>query len=129
MANPSIYAAFERMWQHIIAAIGNKAEKADLNAHTSNANIHITSAERANWNEAKTRADNAYALAESKAVTSDWNQIDESAPDYIKNKPFGETTVIGEALYWNGNPKGRPTFEDQSSNLFVQVSEATPSLT
>ena len=25
MANPSIYAAFERMWQHVIAAIGSKA--------------------------------------------------------------------------------------------------------
>ena len=25
MANSSIYAAFERMWQHVIAALGNKA--------------------------------------------------------------------------------------------------------
>ena len=27
MANPSIYAAFERMWFHITAALGNKASK------------------------------------------------------------------------------------------------------
>ena len=26
MANPSIYAAFERMWQHIVAALGNKSD-------------------------------------------------------------------------------------------------------
>lgn len=26
MANPSIYAAFERLWQHIVAALGNKAD-------------------------------------------------------------------------------------------------------
>lgn len=27
MANPSIYAAFERMWQHFTAALGSKASK------------------------------------------------------------------------------------------------------
>lgn len=27
MANPSIYAAFERMWQHVTAALGSKASK------------------------------------------------------------------------------------------------------
>ena len=26
MANPSIYAAFERMWQHLTAAVGTKAD-------------------------------------------------------------------------------------------------------
>ena len=26
MANPSIYAAFERMWQHIVAVVGSKTE-------------------------------------------------------------------------------------------------------
>ena len=30
MANPSIYAAFERMWQHITAALGNKANRDEL---------------------------------------------------------------------------------------------------
>ena len=30
MANPSIYAAFERMWQHITAKLGTKADKADI---------------------------------------------------------------------------------------------------
>ena len=27
MANSSIYAAFERMWQHVIIALGNKQPK------------------------------------------------------------------------------------------------------
>jgi hypothetical protein len=27
MANPSIYAAFERMWQHIVAKLGTKVDK------------------------------------------------------------------------------------------------------
>lgn len=26
MANPSIFAAFERMWQHVVSALGHKAE-------------------------------------------------------------------------------------------------------
>ena len=26
MANPSIYAAFERMWQHVVAVVGNKSD-------------------------------------------------------------------------------------------------------
>ena len=26
MANSSIYAAFERMWQHVVAALGNKSD-------------------------------------------------------------------------------------------------------
>jgi hypothetical protein len=30
MANTSIYAAFERMWQHITIALSNKPDKADL---------------------------------------------------------------------------------------------------
>ena len=33
MANPSIFAAFERMWQHIVAAIGSKA---DIDHHHDN---------------------------------------------------------------------------------------------
>lgn len=32
MANPSIYAAFERMWQHIVAALGSKANKEEIDA-------------------------------------------------------------------------------------------------
>ena len=94
MANPSIYAAFERMWQHVVAAIGNKAEKSDLNAHTSNANIHITSAERANWNEAKTRADNAQAKADS-AYTLAESKVD-SLPD------LGITATATELNYVDG---------------------------
>lgn len=30
MANSSIYAAFERMWQHVIAALSKKADKTDI---------------------------------------------------------------------------------------------------
>ena len=32
MANTSIKAAFERMWQHIVLALGGKADKSDLDS-------------------------------------------------------------------------------------------------
>lgn len=43
------------------AAVGNKANASDFNAHKDNTTIHITSTERTNWNSAKTHADSAHA--------------------------------------------------------------------
>lgn len=50
MANQSIKAAFERLWQHTILALNDKANKDDI-------------------------------------VQSDWNQTNETASDFINNKP------------------------------------------
>ena len=36
MANTSILAAFERMWQHVVTALSSKANASDLTSHTSN---------------------------------------------------------------------------------------------
>lgn len=51
MANTPIYAAFERMWQHVIAALGNKSdvshnhddayeEKGAVNTHNTATDAH-----------------------------------------------------------------------------------------
>ena len=75
MANTSILAAFERMWQHVVAALSNKSDKGhihsidnitnlqstlnskatqtNLDSHDSNTTKHITSTERTNWNAAE----------------------------------------------------------------------------
>ena len=110
MANTSILNAFERMWQHTVAALNNKINShnsstsahtdirnlisninipvqsvnnktgavslsasdvgapstSDFTGHTDNSTVHITSTERENWNLAKTNADSAYNLANSK---------------------------------------------------------------
>ena len=95
MANQSIFAAFERMWQHILVLVGGKANAdhthddlyyteaeidakiedvetsinnaaTDLTSHAGNTTIHITSTERTDWNNAKINADNA--LAELQAI-------------------------------------------------------------
>ena len=40
----------------------------------------------------KTEIDTKFDNFEGGSVQSDWNQNDETAPDFIKNKPFGATT-------------------------------------
>lgn len=63
MANSSIYAAFERMWQHVVAK--------------------FVSNEYANENFAtKEELENLDFEVEN----ADWNQNDETAPDYVKNR-------------------------------------------
>ncbi len=54
------------------AAIGKKANQTELDTHTGNNTIHITSAERTNWNAAKTHADSAHAPSNSErnAITT-----------------------------------------------------------
>lgn len=47
------------------AAIGNKANESDLTSHTGNTTIHITDAERTDWNAAKTHADSTHAPSDA----------------------------------------------------------------
>lgn len=42
------------------------------------------------------------------SVQSDWNQNDESASDYIKNRPFYQTEY--EDITWDGNKDGKTVF-------------------
>lgn len=53
-------------------------------------------------------------------VQSDWNQMDETAADFIKNKPFGD--VYGDTLSWDGDIKDLPNV----AGAFFKVSDATP---
>ena len=43
------------------AAIGSKAEKTDLTAHTGNADIHVTATQKTNWTSAYTHSTSAHA--------------------------------------------------------------------
>ena len=40
------------------------------------------------------------------SVQSDWNQTDETAADFIKNKPFGDFPAGGDTVVWDGNSDG-----------------------
>lgn len=59
----------------------------------------------------------------------DWEQTDEAAPDFVKNKPFGETVVMGDTLTWDGNTEGLMRVEGEGGFLVLyKVSNATPSI-
>ena len=63
-------------------------------------------------------------IAASHLYQPDWNQTDESKPDYVKNKPFGEQTVAGDTLTWDGNTEGLVCEVDS----FYKVSDAIVSM-
>lgn len=49
-------------------AIGTKANQSELDTHTDNSTIHITTSERTNWNAAKTHADSTHARTDATKV-------------------------------------------------------------
>lgn len=53
---------------------------------------------------------------------ADWNQNDETAPDYIKNRPFYDETVIE----WDGNTEGKTVVPVGNDLSFVRISNMTP---
>lgn len=58
-------------------------------------------------------------------VQSDWQQNDETAQDYVKNRPGGyDTTEIN--ITWDGNTAGKEITQSEK-NFFVRVSARTPS--
>ena len=61
-------------------------------------------------------------IAPSYLYQPDWNQTDETAADFIKNKPFGEKTVMGGTLTWDGNTEGLVSVAD----FVYKVSDVVP---
>lgn len=59
----------------INAAIGMKANASELTSHTSDTDSHITSAERAKWNAAKTHADLAHAPSDAEPNQNAFSNI------------------------------------------------------
>lgn len=54
----------------------------------------------------------------------DWEQTDETAPDFVKNKPFEEKKTGSDTVTWDGNTDGLVSVMGQ----FYKVSDATPTL-
>lgn len=60
-------------------------------------------------------------------VQPDWNQTDETAADFIKNKPFGEEVVnLGETLTWDGVVGERVVASFGDNVAMVRVSGNVP---
>lgn len=56
-----------------------------------------------------------------KTVQTDWNQTDETAPDFLKNKPFGE--FAGDTVTWELSAD-QITEDTLVGGFFVKVSDA-----
>lgn len=54
------------------------------------------------------------------SVQADWNQTDETAADFIKNKPFGYYPTGSDTLTWDGNTEGKECLFD----MMYKVSDA-----
>lgn len=98
MANTSILVAFERMWQHVAFALSNKSDvnhtHEDLDSHKEDATKHITSAERTNWNAAKTHADSAHAPSNAQANQNAFSNIAVSGQNTVAADTTTDTVTF-----------------------------------
>lgn len=79
------------------AAIGKKANQTELDTHTGNNTIHITSAERTNWNDANTKKhthSNKGVLDKiTQALLDSWNAAYTHISDAVKHITAAERTL------------------------------------
>ncbi len=79
------------------AAIGKKADKTVLDTHTADSTIHITSAERTNWNDANTKKhthSNKGVLDKiTQALLDSWNAAYSHISDAVKHITAAERTL------------------------------------
>ena len=65
------------------------------------------------------------AIKVPEQIQADWNQTDENAKDYIKNKPFYENTIIKDIdISWDGIIAERETIEINSC-ILAKISDRT----
>ena len=82
------------------------------------------------YSAASTNAQSGIAVAEAlaqiqgDAIQSDYDQNDETAPDYIKNRPFGEIKGT-EIISWDGNIDGKDCIDVYGTGhyAFYKVSD------
>lgn len=127
MANASILAAFERMWQHITVALGNKSDANHTHSEFySKEDKVLRYDEQVLTEEQKEQARINIGVSGSTGSSAqpDYNQNDPTAADYIKNRPFymGDLTEVELA------PEQTVTIDDgyiQFDNLLTFVEGET----
>lgn len=143
MTNQSIFNAFQRMWAHLIAQLGSKANIEDVNNLQDKVNTKITAPTTAEIGQTIIVSEvdeNGNPIAwEASNMTSgtqpDWNQNDKNAPDYVRNRPFytdpdGEVVQIPEKYipaYSIHDLKEKP-FKERTIVKKVYVEETTINL-
>ena len=76
----------ESVVEALDAAIGKKANQAELDTHINNSVIHVTSTDKSNWNAAKTHAASAHAPANA--------EVNQNA---FSNVAVGNTTIAADS--------------------------------
>ena len=75
----------------------------------------------------KTETGVEWQQPEPATTTPDWNQNDETASDYIKNRPGGYTvTQPAINIEWDGVIGDRVVVDDGESSKYVKVSDEVP---
>lgn len=91
MANASILAAFERMWQHITVALGNKSDANHTHSEFYSKEDKVLRYDEQSLTEEQkeqARINIGVSGSTGSSAQPDYNQNDPTAPDYIKNRPF-----------------------------------------
>lgn len=103
MANPSIFAAFERMWQHVVAKLSDKATKTEVDTALSTAQSYTDTKIADLINSAPTTLDTLGEIAEAmktnedvvdaleEAIGTKANASDLTSHTNNKNNPHGVT--------------------------------------
>ena len=76
------------------ASIGSKASQTSLDTHTNNSTIHVTTAERTNWNSAKTHADSAHAPSNAQANQNAFSNITVGTTTVAADTPTDTLTLV-----------------------------------
>lgn len=100
-------------------AVGTKANQTELDTHTQNNNIHITTTERTNWNDSNTKKhthDNKFILdGITSALITSWNNAVSHITDTVKHITSAERTL------WNtvSNKVDKVTGKGLSTNDYT----------
>lgn len=123
MANTSILAAFERMWQHIVNALSNKADKVhnhdDAYYTESEVDTKILDINTSVSNIYETKTDAAVKLDEAKAYA-------DSISHKHNNKDELDKITAGKVASWDGKADRASTLEgygitDAASKTYVDT--------
>ena len=110
------------LYDELVADIGKKANATDLTSHTSDTNIHITTAERTKWNKVDNKVDKTSILSAISNTPSDDKLLSEKAINDTLAKKLNLTggTVTGALTINNNYPTINLSLQGQSTDKVAE---------
>lgn len=119
-------------------AIGKKANQTELDTHTGNSTIHITTSERTKWNAAKTHADSTHARTDATKVEKSTtngnikiNDVETTVYTHPSSHSIAEVSGLQDALDGKGTyskPSGGIPKSDLASAVQTSLGKADTAL-